>query len=72
MPDKIFTPITSSMLSGYHYDPDSRVLTVRYTSGAEYAHDDVSAEKVHALEGNVSPGRFFNAHIRDNHPGRKV
>lgn len=69
---KVFTPIESTMLEGFHHDPDSRVLTVKYRNGATYQHDDVGAEKVEALQGAASPGRFFNDKIRNNHPGRKI
>lgn len=69
---KQFTPVTSSMVESFHHDPDTRVLTVKYKNGATYQHDDVGVDKVEALTGALSPGKFFNEKIKNNHPGRKV
>lgn len=66
------TPIESSSLNGYHYDPNSRVLTVQFSSGAHYSYDDVSAERVEALSGAKSPGGYFAAKIRDQHKATKL
>ena len=68
-----FKPIESSLLSGHHYDPGTRVLTVKLRNGSIYAYEDVPIEKVEALTGgNQSPGRYFNERIKANHVGRKV
>lgn len=72
MADKEFAPLNSSMLEGVHYDPDTRVLTAKYRNGATYTHHDIPAEKHAALMEAASPGSYFNAKIRDNHPGKKV
>lgn len=66
------TPIESSSLNGYHYDPNSRVLTVQFSSGAHYSYDDIPIEKVEALTGNKSPGGYFAANIRDRHKATKL
>jgi hypothetical protein len=60
------------MISGQHYDPNSRVLTVKFRNGAVHQYDDVGADKHDAFIGSASPGKFFNAKIKDNHLGRKL
>lgn len=67
-----FTPITSSLIDGHRYDPNTRVLTVRLKNGLKYAHDDVPIEKHTAMVENASPGGYWNRKIKANHPGRKV
>lgn len=66
------TPIKSSMLTGHHYDPDGRVLTVEFQGGKRYAYSDVPAEKFEAFKGNASPGGYFAANIRNNHAATKL
>jgi hypothetical protein len=70
LPD--LTPVKSSMMTGYAYDPNTRDLTVQFTSGAAYRYADVSAEKVEAMAGNKSIGGFFSAKIRDHHSSVKL
>lgn len=67
-----FTPIDSSMLSGHHYDADSRKLTVQFKNGLTYEYDDVPIEKHMTMVENASPGRYFNQRIKGTHMGRKV
>ena len=68
-----FTPIESSMLSGVHYDPATRALTVKYKkTGAVYQYSDVGIDKIETLTGAASPGTFFNQHIKDKHAGKKL
>lgn len=66
------TPIKSSALSGHHYDPQTRQMTVRFNSGATWQYDDVPHEKYEAFTGAASPGSFFGTKIRDNFKGRKL
>lgn len=66
------TPIKSSMLTGYIYDPASRVMTVEYTNGTRYNYADVPAEKVEAFRESSSPGSFFAQKIRNNHAATKL
>jgi len=65
------SPVDSSMFTGHHYDPSSRVFTVRYNNGAIWHHDGVSPEKNAAFLGSASKGQYFNAHIKKAHPGRR-
>lgn len=72
MTDMDWTPVESSFIKAQKYDPDSRRLTVEYHTGKRYTHDDVGADKHAAFIGAASPGSFYNAKIKDNHPGRKA
>jgi hypothetical protein len=73
MPTPDLQAIDSTMFSHHHYDPDTRVMTVRYKeSGKLYQHDDVPAEKNDAFLGSASKGGYYNKKIKPNHPGRKV
>jgi hypothetical protein len=65
------SPIDSSMFSGHHYDPSSRAMTLRYKNGAVWHYDGVSPDKNAAFLGSASKGQYFNAHIKNAHPGRR-
>lgn len=62
----------SSALAAQHYDPETRTLTVEFSSGSRYAYHDVSHEKADAFIGSQSPGSFFAAKIRDVHKATKL
>lgn len=66
------TPLKSSMLNGYHYDQESRTLTVEFSNGTKYAYADVPLDKIEAFTGAASPGGFFAAKIRNNHSATKL
>lgn len=66
------TPLKSSALTGYHYDQQTRTLTVRYTNGGMYSYADVPMDKAEAFSGAASPGGFFAAKIRNNHTATKL
>lgn len=72
MADLPMTPLKSSMLSGYSYDPTSRRLIVEFNNGGRYAYEDVDAAKVETLAGNKSPGSFFSSRIKGLHPATKL
>ncbi len=67
-----FTPVKSSMMTGHHYDPNTRALTVQFTGGSVYRYDDVSADKVATLAESASPGSFFTSKIKGLHPATKL
>ena len=69
-PDLI--PLKSSAIQGYHYEPNSRALTVKFPSGDLDQYADVGIEKVEAMTGAASPGAYFNKRIAGLHTGKKV
>lgn len=62
-----FTPVRSSAIDGFHYDPATRNLHLRFTSGKVYVAREVSLERVQAFSENLSKGRYFNDQIRPFH-----
>lgn len=66
------TPLKSSAIKGFHYDPDSRVLFVQFPSGDVYRHEDVGIDKVDAMTQAASPGAYYNAKMAGRHGARKV
>lgn len=64
--------VLSSAISAVGYDEDSRTLEVEFRSGSVYDYDDVSPEEVLRLLESDSVGRWFSAHIRQNHASRRV
>lgn len=67
-----FTPIASSMMKGYYYDPASRVLTVQFHAGKPYAYADVPQAKIEAMTTAKSAGAYFAANIRSSHAPTKL
>ncbi len=66
------TPVKSSMLAGFHHDPDTRVLTVEFNNGQRYQYTDVGIDKVATMAESASPGSFFNSRVKGLHPGTKL
>lgn len=67
------TKLDSSLLAGFHYDPQSRDLTVEFKdSGRRYVYKDVTAEKIEALHGADSAGAYFNRRIKGWHLSDEV
>lgn len=60
-----WTPLKSSMISDYRYDPDTQQLDIRFTTGKEYAYFNVEPDVVSALATAKSAGKFFNQYIKD-------
>lgn len=57
----------SSVIRSYHYHADRRALEIEFTTGRRYLYFEVPPDEVEALGAAFSKGRYFNAHIRDNH-----
>jgi hypothetical protein len=60
----IETPMNSSALLGFRYDPDHQLLWIRFPSGNIYVYHSVPAETVEALVAAPSHGQYFNSAIR--------
>ena len=56
--------VVSSRLDAVMYEPDSRVLSVRFKNGAEYSYQDVPPEIARGLTLASSPGRYFADNIK--------
>ena len=62
-----WVPGNSSNLDAVMYDPDSRVLSIRFQNGAEYQYNNVEPEVARGLTQAASPGRFFDRNIRGHY-----
>lgn len=58
------TPLKSSNLRGFQYDPASKMMTVHFNNGAKWQYHDVDAKHHDGLSGAESAGKYFNTHIR--------
>lgn len=57
--------LASSNLRSYDYDEDTQTLTITFLSGRSYRYLDVPPGVVEGLASAGSPGRYFNAAIKD-------
>jgi lysyl-tRNA synthetase class 2 len=62
----------SGVIRDSTYDAGRHELTVRFAGGRAYIYSLVPAAVADALAGAPSKGAYFNAHIRDRYPFRKV
>jgi hypothetical protein len=63
-----FTPVDSSLLQGYKYDPEAREFSAILKNGQSYVHGDVSPEAAKAFEDADSQGSAWTKKIRQG-PG---
>jgi lysyl-tRNA synthetase, class II len=59
------TPLASSNLAGYDYDPDTQTLQIRFKSGRTYSYSSVPQSVADGLGTTDSPGQYFNSTIKD-------
>ena len=59
-----WVPVTSSRLDAVMYEPNRRVLSVRFKNGAESSYQGVEPEIARGLIKAPSPGRFFADNIK--------
>ena len=59
------TPLASSNLDAYEYDPDQQKLTIRFKSGRSYSYGSVPETVAEGLGSASSPGQYFNASIKN-------
>lgn len=65
-------PMDSSLFDGYHYEPATNLLTVKFTNGDVWQYHDVPHERAEAFAGNASPGAFFGRKIKGQYSGKKL
>ena len=61
-----FTPVESSALKGYKYDPAAQQFTTVSNSGQIYTHGEVTPEEAQAFADADSKGKAWNT-LRQNH-----
>lgn len=61
-----FTPVDSTVLKGYKYDPQAQEFTAITNNGQSYTHGEVTPEQVAAFENADSQGSAWTKFIRNN------
>jgi len=65
-------PLQSSALSGHHYDPESKVLHLGFTSGHVHRYLGVQGHVAQGLEEAKSAGSYFHQRIRGRYAEEKI
>jgi len=60
-----WVPLESKMFTSVTYDPEKKILYLRFRSGEVYRYFDFPAAAYQEFLDAESRGRFFLAHIRD-------
>lgn len=60
-----WTPVQSSMLQAFDYDPSMRALKVKFRNGDEAVYRGVPPDVATGLETSPSKGSYFHRHIKD-------
>jgi hypothetical protein len=64
--------VESTTVSSVGYDGKARVLELEFCSGAIYQHLGVAAQEYREFLAAPSKGKYFNLHIRDRYPLRRL
>jgi len=59
------TPLVSSNLDGYAYDPVALKLIIAFKSGRHYLYDDVPQVEIDGMLDAASKGSYFSKNIRN-------
>jgi hypothetical protein len=65
MPEIQMKEIRSSNLAAAGYDPDAKILRIKFQSGREYEYFDVSQDVYDMLWQVASAGSYFAANIKN-------
>jgi hypothetical protein len=65
-------PVVSSMMRSVGYDDVHAVLEIEFVTGTVYRYHAVPRREWTGLMEAESKGRYFDAHIRDKYPMRRV
>lgn len=65
-------PLSSSNLAAAGYDPFTRTMQVRFTSGKTYLYHGVSQEDYDGLMSAESAGSYFHSSIKSRFNGDPV
>lgn len=65
--DNLIPIENSSNLTGYYYEPLTKMLFIEFRGGALYGYDLVPVEVVEEFEKAESKGQFLARHIKDKY-----
>lgn len=60
----ILTPLKSSNIRAFHYDPATSVMTVEFNGFVRWRYQDCLPYHADAILASESPGRYFATHIK--------
>lgn len=55
----------STVIRGFHYQPDEQALEITFVSGRSYRYLRVPPKVYTDMRASFSKGEYFNQHIRD-------
>ena len=61
----------SAVVANFHYNPNSKTLTVVYASGNIYEYKKVPETVYHEMKNAFSKGSFLNEHIKGRYEFEK-
>jgi hypothetical protein len=64
--------VDSSVIEAIWWNPDSKILHVRFLSGSYYLYYEVSKYRYYSFRHAESKGRYFNKFIKPNYRYRRV
>lgn len=67
--------IDSSFIDKFKYDPDNKILRIKFLNGKEYDYESVSSYLIDKFIESKSKGSFFHKKIKNKtkkHPFKKV
>lgn len=64
--------VVSSQLSSVAYDPESKILFIKFQNQTVYSYSEVPVEIYEQLIAAESVGKFFNANIKTSFKYEKV
>jgi hypothetical protein len=64
--------VESTTVSSVGYDAKAGILELEFCSGAIYQYLGVAAQEYQELLAAPSKGKYFNLHIRDRYPFRRL
>lgn len=62
-----WTPVSSTNVAAYRYNPGTHVLQVKFTSGRIYGYRDVPQNIVDEFASADSKGKYLNASIKHSY-----
>jgi hypothetical protein len=62
----------STAIRRFRYEHETQTLYVTFVSGEQYAYDGVPPELPRDFRAAFSKGRFFQDHVRDCFPYRRI
>lgn len=69
---RAYIPVASSNVSGVSYNPELKILYVKFKGGTEYAYDNVPEDEYDSLLSAQSVGGYLNDNIKGIYAHKRV